>query len=532
DTLPTGESYVSATGTGWTCTPAVGGFTCDQTAGLAVHDTSTPITVTVTVAPTYTGTTIVNHVQVTSTGTTDPTPGATATDPATVTTSADLSIVKSHTGDLTPGTDASYTLAVANAGPSDAAGPVTVTDTLPTGESYVSATGTGWTCTSVTGTVTCTLAAGLAAGATATPITLTVEVGGAAYPSVTNTATVTSSTPDPTATNNSSTDPATVKAVADLSITKVHVGTPVAGENLTYQLAVANAGPTPDPGPVTVLDTLPPGETYVSATGTGWTCADAGQKVTCTWSAAYPVGTTSTVTVVVAMGGSTVPTVANTATVSGTGIDPNTADNSATDTATVDPGAVLTLVKTLTTASLTVGGTATYKLTVSNAGPSPATNVVVTDTVPAGLQATAASGTGWTCQLAVPRVTCTYGTPLAVGASSAFTLVATVTAGAGTAIANGASVASTTVLVSQTGTTASTPPVNVDPAPPVPPAGGGTTPAIPPAASRAAGSGTVLAFTGMDLLLWLAAGLLLLLGGTGLLVASRRSAARGRETGE
>ena len=47
-------------------------------------------------------------------------------------------MVKSLTSSLVAGQDATYSLAVSDSGPSDAAGPVTLTDTLPSGESYVS----------------------------------------------------------------------------------------------------------------------------------------------------------------------------------------------------------------------------------------------------------------------------------------------------------------------------------------------------------------------------------------------------------
>ena len=54
------------------------------------------------------------------------------------------------------------------------------------------------------------------------------------------------------------------------------------GSDGTWTLEVTNTGPTPDPGPVTVTDTLPPGVTYVSATGDGVACDATGQTVTCT----------------------------------------------------------------------------------------------------------------------------------------------------------------------------------------------------------------------------------------------------------
>ncbi|HXA17358.1 MAG TPA: IPTL-CTERM sorting domain-containing protein, partial [Thermoanaerobaculia bacterium] len=77
-------------------------------------------------------------------------------------------------------------------------------DTLPAGSTFVSASGTGWVCNNVSGTVTCTVAS-LPLGA-APVINLTFN----APPVVTagtlsNTATVSSATTDPTPANNSST---------------------------------------------------------------------------------------------------------------------------------------------------------------------------------------------------------------------------------------------------------------------------------------------------------------------------------------
>ncbi len=87
---------------------------------------------------------------------------------------ADLQITKSHTGTFAAGANGTYTLSVLNNGPSTAATPV-VTDVIPAGEAYVSATGTNWTCLFASGTVTCTYGSGLASGATANPISLVVS---------------------------------------------------------------------------------------------------------------------------------------------------------------------------------------------------------------------------------------------------------------------------------------------------------------------------------------------------------------------
>jgi uncharacterized repeat protein (TIGR01451 family) len=118
-------------------------------------------------------------------------------------TATDLSIVKS-TGASTAfgGNPITYTLAVTNNGPSPAAS-VSVVDVLPAGSAFVSASGVGWTCNNVAGTVTCTLP-NLNVGA-ATPISLTMNAPNPPPATLSNTATVSSSTSDTNPANNSST---------------------------------------------------------------------------------------------------------------------------------------------------------------------------------------------------------------------------------------------------------------------------------------------------------------------------------------
>src|SRR5207253_990497 len=84
----------------------------------------------------------------------------------TVSASADLSLQKSDAPDpVLAGQLLTYTLTAQNQGPSSAPG-VTVTDTLPAGVSYDSATPTQGSCSQSGGTVTCalgTLASGVSA---------------------------------------------------------------------------------------------------------------------------------------------------------------------------------------------------------------------------------------------------------------------------------------------------------------------------------------------------------------------------------
>lgn len=119
---------------------------------------------------------------------------------------ADLAITKSHSGSFLVGETGYYVLRVANNGPDATSGSITVTDTLPSGLTYAGATGNGWSCGASGQTVTCSRSDSLAMGEIAPDITLAVSVGAAAYPSVTNTATVSGALFDNVSGNNSSSD--------------------------------------------------------------------------------------------------------------------------------------------------------------------------------------------------------------------------------------------------------------------------------------------------------------------------------------
>ncbi|HUA58738.1 MAG TPA: nidogen-like domain-containing protein [Verrucomicrobiae bacterium] len=99
-----------------------------------------------------------------------------------------LSITKSHTGSFTPGQQgATYAVTVSNAAAAGmTSGTVTVNDAVPAGESLVSMSGTGWTCSAAA----CTRSDGLAGGASYPPITVTVNVAAAASSPQVNQATV------------------------------------------------------------------------------------------------------------------------------------------------------------------------------------------------------------------------------------------------------------------------------------------------------------------------------------------------------
>ena len=228
DTLPAGTSYVSAVGIGWSCPTTVVGqtFTCTRAAVLPSGGVAPQIAVVAHIAPGVTGS-ITNTAVVSGPTADSDLANNTATSTLPVTTSADLAIQKSHTGTFVAGTTNTYTFDVVNNGPSDAAANLTITDTLPTGLSFVGIVDPGgtWTCSAVGQAVTCTSTAPLALGAS-TQVSISVSVApdvGAG--SFLNTATVASPTPDPNLVNNTDTDNTAFTSVADLALDKSHTGT-------------------------------------------------------------------------------------------------------------------------------------------------------------------------------------------------------------------------------------------------------------------------------------------------------------------
>jgi hypothetical protein len=160
---------------------------------------------------------------------------------------ADLSITKTDSPDpVTPSGTLTYTITVHNGGPDDASA-VKVVDTLPAGTTFVSATGTNWSCTNASGTVTCNRTGGnLPANTDAPNITIVVTAPTSLGP-ITNTATV-SSPNDNTSGNNTATATTAVKRLTTTSVTS-SANPSVFGQSVTFTATVAGSGSgSGDPG--------------------------------------------------------------------------------------------------------------------------------------------------------------------------------------------------------------------------------------------------------------------------------------------
>ncbi|MEP6947128.1 MAG: FG-GAP-like repeat-containing protein [Acidobacteriota bacterium] len=207
--------------------------------------------------------------------------------------------------------------------------------------------------------------------------------------------------------------------LSDMTVTKTHGGNFTQGDTgKTYSITVTNSGTGSTNSAVSVTDTLPTGLTATGMSGTGWTCTLA--TLTCTRSdvlaaaASYPL-----ITLTVNVASNAPASVTNTVSVSGGG-ETNTANNTASDQTTIQAGGVFDLTVTKThTGNFTQGDVGrTYTLTVTNIGTGTAFGLsFVQDILPAGLTATAITGTGWTCSLAELSCTGSGNGTLAAGAS-------------------------------------------------------------------------------------------------------------------
>jgi uncharacterized repeat protein (TIGR01451 family) len=202
-----------------------------------------------------------------------------------------------------------------------------------------------------------------------------------------------------------------VNTVPNMTLTLQHAGNFATGQTGVYTITAINAGGGPSSATVTIIDTLPNGMTAAAMSGTGWTCNV--NTVTCTRADALAAGSSYPAISLTVNISSPATQLTNTATISGGG-ESVTSDDVATDLTTiVNPGVHLSLSVSPQQIFTTQGATGVTLSTVVGNGGSVATSgaVTLTEILPAGVTATALSGTGWNCTLA--NLSCTRSDALA-----------------------------------------------------------------------------------------------------------------------
>ncbi|RLS30869.1 MAG: DUF11 domain-containing protein [Planctomycetota bacterium] len=468
DVLPAGLS-----GATWTAVFA-GGATGSAVSGsgnvntfvtFPVGSTAT-FTLTATAAATLEGV-LANTATVTATdGRPDPNPANnTSTQSSTAAPVADLSIVKTDgQATYTPGQPLTYTITLANAGPSFVRG-ATVADTFASVVTAASWTAvfTGTNSTGATaGTGNLNELIDLAVGGTAT-YTVVAQTSATATASLVNTATVAApvGTTDPNPANNTSTDTDTVLLAPNLKVVKTVTdltGDPSvvqAGDTLRYTIVISNAGtlptdtvtniffsdPLPTSSPTSNKVTYAGNLTFTQGSLTG---SQLSGVVGAIGSLAQGQSATITFEVIVDPTTAASTVVTNTATAEGTGLISGVDVAASGSIGVVTPPGADLVIKKTGLVTFTPGGSLTYTLVVKNKGPSTATGATVADVLPAEL-----SGAQWTVSYAngasgVPSGSGNVNALLTLPKTgkATFTITATVAANALAVLTNTATVTS------------------------------------------------------------------------------------------
>lgn len=439
DTLPAGVTFTSATGTnGFSCTQAGGVVNC--TGGSVAGNGGTATITIVVTSPGVTG-------KITDNATVDPNNTIPEIDETNNNASVDTMVTTGINLDahiagvpdpVAPSGLLTYTLTVNNTGTQNASG-VKVTDILPAGVTFVSATGdSGLTCNQAGGTVTC-VGGAIAAGAHAT---ITINVLAPAAPTtITDQMEVDPDhTIDELNENDNKATATTSVALGgggvqiDLTLGMTASAPSVAPDgSLTYTLTAGNGGSVTAFN-VALRDVLPAGSTYVSAGGDkGFVCNQVNGVVTCGGGTLNPgAAGNATITIVIRaphfVGASSIT---NQATIDPDNLiaESNETNNSASVTTTLQATVDLVMGMIGLPAKVLRGSTHNYTLTVQNAGTDGATGVEVVDSLPVGVSVlNIQADSGFRCSMVnnlAVTVDCTGGT-IAAGATATITIMVSV----------------------------------------------------------------------------------------------------------
>ena len=327
-----------------------------------------------TVSQTAVGT-IINTATISST-TPDPNPdNNTSTDETDISPLADISVIKGNEPVAMPGGRFIYGIEIANAGPSFAEN-VTLTDNIPASilnPEY--SIDNGVTFQPWNGS----LNIGILDAGEIRNIIIRGTVSQTAIGTIINTATVSSTTPDPNLNNNTSTSEAEVSSSADISVVKrSNQIVVVPGDVLDYTIEVRNAGPSTAQN-VTLTDNIPASilsPEYSIDNGVTFQ----------PWNGSLSIGTLDAgeirnIIIRGIVSQTAIGTIINTATVSSTTPDPNPDNNTSTSEIDISSSADISVIKLANKTESCVGEQIDFVIVVSNAGPENAQNVTLIDNV-------------------------------------------------------------------------------------------------------------------------------------------------------
>ena len=394
----------SATGDGWTCTPAP--VSCSRTDALAPLGTFPQLTVAVDVIVTD-----VREATFTATATGfDASPdNSTDSETTPIVVPADLAVALDVTPPWYVGREATFDVNVTNVGTAPTVGPATVTI-----DRAGSATGDGWSCVVDGAGLSCSNPDPVPAGGDLPALTVSLTPQLTDEPALAVTARV-SDPSDGTSTNDSVMSVVDVLVAVDLDVELTP--TPETFTVLqpgTVTALVRNLGVEDAPGPVTVV--MQQSATSVpNVTGTGWDCLHLLGTTSCTHPGPVPAGGTlppiDDVFSDVLLAG--YPTTTFTATVTGVDDVRPTNDSTVLRVPTLGVDLELDVVDTNEGVDAEIGDTRTFELVVANVGGVAPPGAATVQVVPGfGLIRGAFAGTGWSCVPDGQEFTCSTTEPV------------------------------------------------------------------------------------------------------------------------
>lgn len=389
----------------------------------------------------------------TSTTSADPNPGNNSSSQTTTAQAASDLVLEASSGaaaGIQAGTPYSYQLQVRNDGPDamPADSTMQVSFQVPSGASVTSVpSGAGWSCSPANAgayplsnneLITCQSSQLLAVGGNASPINVAA---------VSNTQGDVSASfrvagfkqngdplPDGNETNNTDSVLVSFQAGSDVSITKRRTspsgsGAVAQGSEVIYRLTPRHeGGQAPgQSGNIVVTDTLGAGLSFLSpafVAGSGWSCAVAGDTLTCTRPGPWTAGNFSDMpSIDVRAQADSTGTLTNTASISIPESDSNPGNNTSSVNITSSDEADLVMQKAGPRYAVTVNEPFVYWLSVRNTGPLAVTagqSIRVTDSLPAGVEAIGLPvGNGWDCSAStLTSVDCVRSSALSSGSTT------------------------------------------------------------------------------------------------------------------
>ena len=311
---------------------------------------------------------------------------------------------------LGDGQNVNYTIFVNNDGSTAATG-VVLTNTLPSSFTFIAVSTTSGSCGQANGVITCNL------GTVVDSATVTITARPTALGTFTDTVSVTGNEPETNTSDNTASTTTSVTTqpgvITDLRLTAFSSGDVTLGnnQNIVYSVFIDNDGPSPATG-VILRGILPSSVNFVSAsTNNGGRCSFASGVVTCNIGNLLG-GTSALITVRPTVAG----TVTTTFNVQGNEPDSDTSNNTTSVTTRVNPAPGTVNADLRVTAfdppPATFGNFSNidYEIFINNDGPSVATGVVLTDTLPSGVRFVSATPSQGICTQANNIVTCNLGT--------------------------------------------------------------------------------------------------------------------------